>query len=143
VLLRVLFLCWLWATAIVAPFACQVLWEAGARPWVSWVVPLAVLLCLLPMLAMVMAMQMAMQRFLAGPVAQGLATIMAGLASLGFAVFLTASAFAPGDVQAERLADLIRQRPNLPAMSGIAADLLAAGAGWPARSGTRAPARRA
>ncbi len=136
VLLRILFLCWLWASALCTPFALRVLGLTSAPPAAVLMVPVAVLVCLLPTLAMVMAAQILMQRFLAGPAAQTLATVLAGLASLAFAGFLTASAFAPSSEQAAALATFVRQQPELPGAAGLGADLLAwtAGRELPART---------
>lgn len=141
VLLRVTFLAWLWGTALCGPFAAEAMARTGGGGWTVAAVPAAVLVCLLPPIALVMSAQITAQRFLHGPAAQGLATVLAALASLLFAAFLTAGAFAPADLRADQFAAVVRERPALlSAATGAAADLLVGAGGGPFAPGALAAA---
>jgi hypothetical protein len=118
----------LWAIALSAPFAAQLL-HAGRAPLFAWaLLPLAVATAVVPSLGASLALQILLMRCAGGRAARTLLSLLSALASFGFPVFLLAEVFvgAPARVLALEQPGAVDRGAS--PLVATAADLLAAAA---------------
>ena len=104
VLLRAAGAALLWALALAAPFALQLLRAAGAPAGAYPLLPLAIAAAVLPTLGATLVLQLVLMRLAAGRAARTLLGILSAFASFGFPVFLLTQVFSGAPARAVQLA---------------------------------------
>lgn len=123
VLLRAVFVCVLWASALSAPFLVAVL-KGSPAPWTAYaLVPIAILCCTAPLLATLLTVQIVIVRFLAGRWLKLVMAAIAALASVGFTTWLLLNLFSSNERRVESIAETVRGE-SLPWTIRSAAQLL-------------------
>ncbi|MEZ6036637.1 MAG: hypothetical protein R3F29_04100 [Planctomycetota bacterium] len=128
VLLRASFLSAVWASALAGPFVVALLSRSPAGAGTYALLPLAIVGCTLPLLATLLSVQIAMARFLTGRALRMVAAALAGVASVGFSLWLLLQLFTSRQDRVRELVDAAEPDRALPPTIEAAARLLDAAA---------------
>ena len=95
----------LWACALAAPFATQLLWMSRAPAFAYCLLPVGVAIAVIPSLGATLALQIVLMRCASGRAARTLLSLTSAVASFGFPVFLLTEVFAGAPARAMALID--------------------------------------